>query len=322
MTKLRFALFTLAATVFNVNALQSNSDVTVLEQFGNNPGELTAKVVVPQSFKEHGKQQANGLLVVLHGCAQDAESFARQSGIADLAASQQMVMLLPQQSSGNNVQSCFNWFSPKDNQMATGEVESLISMIDTVKTQYKQSQVYLVGLSAGAAMASVLLSHYPEKFVAGALISGVPYPCANGLIQAIACMKNGPSESAQAMANTLAEKSSSASASPTSSQWPELLVISGSKDSVVHPKNSEVAALQWAALHEIKNKKSTQFSDSITLDSWYKGDKLAVQHWQFSELTHGIPVDETQPNQGQVAPFLLQAEKSFVAIASRTWFAK
>ena len=57
--------------------------------------------------------------------------------------------------------------------------------------------VFITGLSAGAAMTSVMLACYPEVFAAGAIIGGVPYGAATNVQQALKSMSQSPARSAQ-----------------------------------------------------------------------------------------------------------------------------
>ncbi|MCJ8297276.1 MAG: PHB depolymerase family esterase [Colwellia sp.] len=168
---------------------QTLANFQPLNSFGDNPGELTASYLSPS-------KQAKSLVVLLHGCVQKGETLAKQSGFVALAKQYNFTLLLPQQSQKNNVKSCFNWFSEQDSAKDQGEVLSIKNMISAVKTQAGIEQVYIAGLSAGGAMTSALLTHYPDLFSAGAVIAGLPYPCANDLAKAISCMRNGPSQSA------------------------------------------------------------------------------------------------------------------------------
>jgi poly(3-hydroxybutyrate) depolymerase len=49
-------------------------------------------------------------------------------------------------------------------------------------------KVFVTGLSAGGAMASVMLATYPEVFAGGAIIARLPYGCANNVQQAFEAM--------------------------------------------------------------------------------------------------------------------------------------
>jgi poly(3-hydroxybutyrate) depolymerase len=66
-------------------------------------------------------------------------------------------------------------------------------MIDAMLERYAidRSRVYLVGFSAGGAMAAAMLAAYPERFAGGAIVAGVPYGCANSVTKALQCMNPG-----------------------------------------------------------------------------------------------------------------------------------
>ncbi|WP_353047241.1 PHB depolymerase family esterase [Sphingobium sp. BHU LFT2] len=78
-----------------------------LDVFGTNPGALSAKIYVPQKVAEKP-----ALVVVLHGCTQNAEGYDRGSGWSQLADEQGFLLLFPEQQRANNPNLCFNWFSP------------------------------------------------------------------------------------------------------------------------------------------------------------------------------------------------------------------
>ena len=54
-------------------------------------------------------------------------------------------------------------------------------MIDAMLERHSidRSRVYVVGFSAGGATTAVMLAAYPERFAGGAIITGVPYGCAD-----------------------------------------------------------------------------------------------------------------------------------------------
>src|SRR4029453_13945260 len=66
----------------------------------------------------------------------------------------------------NNQNACFNWFEPEDTTRDRGEAHSIRQMIEATIQRHSvdPSQVYIVGLSAGGAMAAAMLANYPELF--------------------------------------------------------------------------------------------------------------------------------------------------------------
>jgi poly(hydroxyalkanoate) depolymerase family esterase len=87
-------------------------------------------------------------------------------------------LLLPEKNRQNNLTGSFNWFQPKDTQRGEGETHSIIQMIEHMVREYDidPRQEFITGLSAGGAMALVLLSTYPDVFAAGAIIAGYGLP--------------------------------------------------------------------------------------------------------------------------------------------------
>jgi hypothetical protein len=80
-------------------------------------GHRDYRTYIPASIKDG----ARGILVMLHGCTQTAEDFAAGTGMNALAEAHRLVVIYPQQSRGDNAQSCWNWFSPGDQRRDRGE---------------------------------------------------------------------------------------------------------------------------------------------------------------------------------------------------------
>ncbi len=101
-------MFTLIKTILIAILLSlscmASATFQPLKQFGENPGDLTASYVA-------SSVNADSLVVLLHGCVQNGETLANQSGFVALAKQHDFTLLIPQQSPKNNVKSCFNWFS-------------------------------------------------------------------------------------------------------------------------------------------------------------------------------------------------------------------
>src|SRR5688500_12414199 len=77
--------------------------------FGSNPGNLRMFKYIPDALPA-----SVPLVVVLHGCKQNARDFARDSGWTQLADKLQVALALPEQPQANNQDHCFNWFLPGD----------------------------------------------------------------------------------------------------------------------------------------------------------------------------------------------------------------
>ena len=147
-----------------------SSRLTEVHGFGSNPGRL-------RMFKYVPAQPERALVVVLHGCTQNAEVYDFGAGWSTLADRYGFVLLMPQQEPSNNPNKCFNWFLSRHIERDRGEVLSIRQMVEAmIRDHYiDPRRIFVTGLSAGGAMTAVLLATYPELFAGGAVIAGLPY---------------------------------------------------------------------------------------------------------------------------------------------------
>ena len=153
-----------------------------------------------EGTRQGSRLQANpALVVVLHGCAQTAADYNLGAGWSTLADRYGFTLLLPEQQRPNNPNGCFNWFDTGDIQRGKGEALSIRQMVEKIVVDrgIDRRCVFITGLSAGAAMTSVMLACYPEVFAGGAIIGGVPYGAATNVQQALKSMSHSPARSAQ-----------------------------------------------------------------------------------------------------------------------------
>ncbi|NLD70041.1 MAG: phospholipase [Limnobacter sp.] len=171
------------------------------------------------------------LIVMLHGCAQDAGVFARSTRMNRLAARHRFLVLYPEQDRRANVQGCWNWYDT-DSRKAYREAATLKAAIDQVCLFHPadRQRIALAGLSAGASMAALMATLYPQAFRAVVMHSGIPPGSAHSPISAMRAMRG------RRPPDML----------PAGVVWPPLLVIHGTADRVVAASNGEAAAQLWA----------------------------------------------------------------------------
>jgi len=173
------------------------------------------------------------LVVALHGCGQTAAGYDRGAGWSKLAARLGFALLLPQQTRANHLNRCFGWFRPEDMERDRGEPLSIRQMIRRMVADHgiDPTCIYITGLSAGGAMASILLATYPEMFAGGAIVAGMPYRAAYGPLDALRCMLQGRVRSGRDWARLVRR------ASPHRGRWPRISVWHGNADRTVNPVN-------------------------------------------------------------------------------------
>ena len=175
------------------------------------------------------------LLVMLHGCGQDAAGFAQSTRMNALARRERFLVLYPEQDRMASAQRCWNWFDTRSGR-AHGEVALILAAIDQVclLQPVDRACVALAGLSAGASMAALIASHHPARFKAVVMHSGIAPGAADSTATALAAMRG---------------RRLPAPWSPAPGQLlplPPLLVIQGGRDAVVAASNGAAAAGVWA----------------------------------------------------------------------------
>lgn len=219
------------------------------------------------------------LLVMLHGCGQDATSFAKSTRMNVLAASEGFIVLYPEQDRLANAQGCWNWFET-DSGRAQNEADLILKAIDTVcaLAPVDRTRVAVVGFSAGASMAALLATRHPKRFSAVVMHSGVPPGAAHTSGSALSAMRGRRQpHAADLTPEGLAD-------------WPPLLVIQGQSDGVVSPRNAENAARLWAdhggAVAMPKRTVQRGKRHAMQVTDHRRGKRLVVQSVAVDRLGH------------------------------------
>lgn len=195
-------------------------DAFIAGSFGNQAGQRDYKLYVPPNAGD----RPLALVVMLHGCTQDADDFAAGTAMNDAARTQGFYVLYPIQSQQFNPQKCWSWFKHTHQQHGRGEPSILAGMTREVIATHAidRRRVYVAGLSAGGAMAAILADTYPDLYAAVGVHSGLARGAASDLPSALSAMKGvGIQTSIQ-----------TGSGVPT-------IVFHGDRDTTVHPDNAQ-----------------------------------------------------------------------------------
>jgi poly(hydroxyalkanoate) depolymerase family esterase len=281
--------------------------------FGKNPGGLKMLEYVPK-----GREGKMPLVVVLHGCSQDARDFDRGSGWTELARKHGFAVLYPEQTRLNNSNLCFNWFRPSLVKRDRGEVGSVREMIASVAARHAidEKRVFVMGLSAGGAMASALLTTYPELFAGGAIVGGLPFGAARDAMGALSAMQTSPARSPDEWADLVRE------VSPDARRFPSISIWHGTADRVVSFSNAEASLSQWLALHgrDPAKETSTPF-DGGSRRRWSSKAGGTVELVALDDFGHGVPVGSRASGKGGAAGqnVMLPSQLSLVDSLVETW---
>jgi poly(hydroxyalkanoate) depolymerase family esterase len=220
------------------------------------------------------KDGATGLVVMLHGCNQNSADFATGTGMNALADQGGFIVLYPQQSRGDNTQSCWNWFSRGDQLCGKGEPAIIAGMAQKIATEHgiDAGSIFVAGLSAGGAMAVILGRTYPDIFAGIGAHSGLPYSAARDVPGAFAAM--GGHATAPALPGPM----------------PPTIVFHGTADGTVAAVNGERIAAQAvdhaAQTIEEDSRGNTGGRDWTLRTSSDDNGRARLEHWQIAELGH------------------------------------
>jgi poly(hydroxyalkanoate) depolymerase family esterase len=198
--------------------------------FSGHAGTRAYKLYLPSRYQG----QSLPLIIMLHGCTQDADDFAAGTRMNFLAEEEGCLVAYPEQAASANSSKCWNWFQPADQQRDRGEPSLISGITRKVITEHNvdSSRIYVAGLSAGGAMAAIMGATYPDLYAAAGAHSGLAPGSAHDLPSALQVMKRGaPGKRAAAQLTTI-----------------PLILFQGDHDSTVHPANADQLISQWVPM--------------------------------------------------------------------------
>jgi poly(hydroxyalkanoate) depolymerase family esterase len=198
-------------------------------RYENAAGQRSYKLYVPGGHRNAPLP----LIVMLHGCTQDADDFAAGTRMNLLAEQHGFVVAYPIQPQSANTSKCWNWFKPGDQKRDQGEPSLIAGITREILAleNIDPNRVYVAGLSAGGAMAAIMGQTYPDLYAAIGIHSGLPVGRAHDLPSALAAMRGGKF-TPHAMHTSR----------PGNRDTPERtctrIVFHGDADATVHPSNA------------------------------------------------------------------------------------
>ena len=241
--------------------------------FNSPAGNRHYRLFIPSSYRE----QPLPLVVMLHGCTQSPEDFAAGTRMNLLAEQQSCLVVYPAQPSQANASKCWNWFRKADQQRGRGEPLLIAGITRQIMDQFSvdSKRVYVGGLSAGAAAASVMGATYSDLYAAIGIHSGLACGAATDLPSALLAMRQGSS----------GRKEHSDDLSPVPA-----IVFHGDRDTTVHPNNGDqILAQSMKGLNIQKTVHSGQVPGghayTTTVLSNARGHAI-LEHWNVHGAGH------------------------------------
>lgn len=277
----------------------------------NSAGTLSYFVYTPLNYRV-GKPVP--LILMLHGCTQTAVELAAGTRMNELAEQHHFIVVYPQQTNNNNRSLCWNWFEPSNQVRDHGEPAIIAGIVqaiqrNTARWTIDPRRIYVTGLSAGGAMATILGIAYPELFASIGVHSGLAYRAATNMMDGLKAMhRGGPDPVKQGQAAYIA-MGSAARVVP-------LIVFHGTNDSLVHPMNGDMVVQQWMYVNHLASQgtyaakfnqpshretRRVQGRYAYTMYKWADAYGREVQeYWKVDSMGHGW--SGGSPGNGYVNP--------------------
>lgn len=233
------------------------------------------------------------LIVMLHGCNQTVDDFARGTRMNQLAEKQGFAVLYPQQSYTGHMKRCWNWYN-KETQEGGGDARRIAAIIGIASDKYPidKTRVYIAGLSAGASLASIVALNYPHLITAVGIHSGTVFGAGHSLIGAYGVMQRGTLKYLTESINNIEKKHTAFPKMPA-------ILIHGMEDTVVRPVNTLQLTQQFRALNGVNTQaeatviiKAASTANSrhphhaYKIHDYYEEDQLLVKVCEISQLGH------------------------------------
>jgi len=258
--------------------------------FENDQGARDYRAYLPSGYRDGA---AIPLVVFLHGCGESLDHAEAATRLTALAEARTFAVVYPAQSTAANPSGCWNWFLAGDQVRDRGEPSILAGLTRDLLTKWSidPARVYVIGISAGGAMADVMGATYPDLYRAIGVVAGCEFdglPCG---------MSGGPDPQTQGQ--------SAYAAMGAQARVVPVIVFHGDADPIAAPVNGQQVTEQWIATDDWADDAAHDGSIAATPaahdsgqadggESWDRnrygaGGAVVVEQWIIHGMGHAWP---------------------------------
>lgn len=251
------------------------------------------RLFLPLTSGARGPATSIPLIVMLHGCEQNAADFAAGTHMNQLAATKGYAVLYPEQSLRAHPNRCWKWYDVAT-QRGGGDIVLIAGMIDKIVEAHAidRSRIYACGISAGAAMAQILALTHPQLIAAIGMHSAPVFGVSRSAVGAYGVMQHGSSQALAPIEKLLAK-------TPDFPGMPAIL-ITGDDDKIVRPVNQMQLTGQFLLLNHAagllpslpvtkafgRTSKQFPLKNMMTIRDFAAGAKVQVRSVHIARLGH------------------------------------
>jgi poly(hydroxyalkanoate) depolymerase family esterase len=147
--------------------------------FGSGESAYSYLVYVPTAYN---RSDPTPLVVMTHGCQTTAEEQLHATRYNGVAEREGFIVLYPDTTAGHAAQpgplrNCWRFFDPNSWHRDSGDAGAIAGMTRAVMERWRVDarRVYMVGISAGGFMTSIMSAAYPDLFAATAVVAAGAY---------------------------------------------------------------------------------------------------------------------------------------------------
>jgi len=297
---------------FNIQA--DASGTFTREEFGTRSYSL----FVPSGYVS-GEPVA--LVVMIHGCTQNAADFAAGTGMNQIAQRDNFIVLYPEQPLWAHDRHCWNFFETVNQRRGQGEPQVIVDMVQEVKSNFtiNPNAVFAAGLSSGGATVANLGVLYPDVFTAISVNAGLSFQSGINTATALSAMFNAiPVVNPVVAANTAFNQlpANTRRVVPT-------IVFHGSFDTTVNPLNGDNVVTQMLTFNGRSDATINIFNRTLrtgtaavangrtySVESFRNGaGQVVIEHHRINQMGHdwsggharGSHTDPRGPNASEIS---------------------